>query len=113
MKATASYVPFYRSKKYADGSSPELDLDTIKSGPGKGTGPLSRDPGIKALKGGDIKAIDNLLINMIRNSQAFVAAGMRNDAANKSFDLMEDAGLAKTVKGTPSKKPKSRPLVWT
>jgi hypothetical protein len=106
MKASGSYVPFYRSQKNSDGSSPEFDLGGMKNfGRGGGAELLSRDPGIKALKGGDKKAIDNIMINMIRNSQAMVAAGMRNQAANLTFDLMEQAGLAKAVKGSEKKKP--------
>jgi adenylate kinase family enzyme len=106
MKAAGSYVPFYRSQQNSDGSSPEFDLgDTSRFGRGGGAELLARDPGIKALKGGDKKAIDNIMINMIRNSQAMVAAGMRNHAANLTFDLMEGAGLAKAVKGSAKKKP--------
>jgi hypothetical protein len=113
MKETAAYVPFYRSEQNSDGTY-DLDLESIKGG-GRGSGNnlLSRDPGIKALKGGDRKAFDNLLQNMVRNSQAMVAAGQRNQAANKTFDLMQDAGLVKAVKGTPSKKPeKNAVAVW-
>lgn len=106
MKASGSYVPFYRSDKNSDGSSPEFDLgDASRFKRGSGGQLLSRDPGIKALKGGDKKAIDNIMINMIRNSQAMVAAGMRNQAANLTFDLMEGAGLAKAVKRSEKKKP--------
>ena len=113
MKETEAYVPFYRSQQNSDGTSPELDISAVKKGPRAGGELLRRDPGIKALKGGDKKAFDNIMLNMIRNSQAMVAAGMRNDAANKTFDLMEDAGLAKTVKGKESKKPdKNAVAVW-
>ena len=112
LKQTASYVPFYRSENNADGSSPDLDLTNLRKFGGGGE-LMRRDPNIKALKGGDKKAIDNIMLNMIRNSQAMTAAGMRNRAANMTMDLMETAGLATTVKGTPSKKPDPNALkVW-
>lgn len=96
MKSTQHYVPFYRSESNADGSAPELvfpDGFERKYGGGGAGGVLSRDPGIKKLVGGDRKAINNVLKNMIRNSQAMAAAGMRNSAANKSLALMNEAGL--------------------
>lgn len=115
MKGLGSYVPFYRSDENVDGSH-DLDLSAILGGGGGKTASgrlLSRDPGIKALKGGDKKAIDNIMLNMIRNSETMIAAGMRNHASNQIFDLMEVAGLAKTVKGKPSKKPEKNAIaVW-
>lgn len=105
MKAEQHYVPFYRSdKQTATGNSPEFSLDEyLGNGGGSraGSGALmKRDPGIKKIVGGDKMAIDNLMLNMLRNSQAMVAAGMRNRAANQTFDLMEMAGLATSVKAT-------------
>ncbi|MCP4466965.1 MAG: hypothetical protein GY813_09485 [Halieaceae bacterium] len=114
LKADAAFVPFYRSdSKLADGTNPDLDLSMLKKGGGGGGNIMSRDPNIKKMIGGDKKAIDNILMNMQKNSQAFVAAGMRNQAANLTFDLMIEAGVAKGVKGKPSKKPSENAVaVW-
>lgn len=105
MKAEEHYVPFYRSTdQMSDGSAPDFSLDdylgVARAGrPGSGA-LLRRDPGIHRIVGGDRQAIDNLMLNMIRNGQSMVAAGMRNQAANQTFDLMEQAGMARTVKAT-------------
>jgi hypothetical protein len=111
MQADDFYVPFYRSDERVDGTSPELELPEYKAGTTK-VGVLSRDPGIKAIKGGDKLRIDNLMQNMIRNSQAIQAAGMRNRAANQTFDLMKMANLA-TVQPLTAKKPDPNAVrVW-
>lgn len=103
MKADDFYVPFYRSDERVDGTSPELVLDGYRPGTTQ-SGLLRRDPGIMKIKGGDRLRIDNLMQNMIRNSQAMIAAGMRNRAANMSFELMERAGMA-DVEPISAKKP--------
>ena len=92
LKADAAYIPFYRSDQTLD-DSPELlsNDDLFKASRG---GIFARDPGIKKLTGGDTSKIDHIVFNMIRNSQAMVAAGMRNKAANQIFDLMHESGEA-------------------
>lgn len=96
MMADDFYVPFYRSEERVDGTSPDLDIERYRPGTMK-AGLLRRDPNIHKIVGGDKLRIQNLMQNMIRNSQAMVSAGMRNRAANMSFDLMQQAGLAYTV----------------
>jgi Large polyvalent protein associated domain 38/DNA-dependent RNA polymerase len=113
MQADAFYVPFYRADERVDGTSPELDLSDLKRGMGSAnSGLLSRDPGIKKMMGGDKMAIQNLMVNMIRNSQAVVAAGMRNKAANKTMELMDVAGLAKFGPGSHAKPNPNAVRVW-
>lgn len=98
------YVPFYRVDQKMDGTSPDLHLPEFKRTAG---GALRmRDPGIKEMKGGDTVRIANMAQNMVRNSQAMTAAAMRNVAANKTFDLMEQAGIVKFAPGNAPKKPK-------
>lgn len=115
MQADDFYVPFYRSDQRVDGTSPDLilpDAYTKSRGPkAAGGGLLRRDPGIMAIKGGDRQRIDNLMHNMIRNSQAMVAAAMRNVAANKTFDLLQQADLADTADGR-LKKPRNGIEMW-
>jgi hypothetical protein len=97
------YVPFYRADQRMDGTSPDLQLPEFKRTSG---GALRmRDPGIMAMKGGDKMRISNMAENMIRNSQAMTAAAMRNVAANKTFDLMETAGIVKFAPNTVARKP--------
>lgn len=101
LKEAEYYVPFYRSEDNADGSAPDFVFPDGYERRGRGGSAgtlLSRDPGIKKLIGGDKKLIDNIMKNMIRNSQSMTAAGMRNQAANQIFELMGEANLAKTVK---------------
>jgi hypothetical protein len=117
LQAEEFYVPFYRSDQRMDGTSPELDLSALDFKPGVSgrSGLLSRDPGIHKIVGGDKMRIESLMKNMIRNSQAIVAAGMRNNAANKIFELMQEADLASTVpiQASPNKKPSERAVrMW-
>lgn len=102
MKEDEFYVPFYRADSKADGTPPDLVLpDTYgsgKKGRGQGNNLLARNPNIKKLVGGDRLEIDNIMNNMVRNSQAMVAAGMRNKAANQIFELMGEAGLVTKTK---------------
>lgn len=105
------YVPFYRSDERLDGRSPDLKLDTYTPGVTQ-AGILRRDPGIKKIIGGDKLRIQNLMQNMIRNSQAMVSAGMRNRAANMSFELMEQAGLAHTVPISANKPSENAVRMW-
>ncbi len=111
MQADDFYVPFYRSDERVDGTSPELELPEYRAGAVK-TGVLSRDPGIMKIKGGDKLRIDNLMQNMIRNSQAIVAAGMRNKAANQTFDLMQIAGMARVEPLTAKKPDPNAVRIW-
>jgi hypothetical protein len=111
MQADDFYVPFYRADERVDGTSPELELPEYRAGTVK-TGVLSRDPGIMKIKGGDKLRIDNLMQNMIRNSQAMVAAGMRNRAANQTFDLMKVAGMARVEPLTTKKPDPNAVRVW-
>jgi hypothetical protein len=113
MQADAFYVPFYRADERIDGTSPELDLSDLKPGGfSSANGLLSRDPGIKKMIGGDKMQIQNLMVNMIRNSQAMVAAGMRNNAANKVMDLMHEAQMAKFAPGSHQKPNVNAVRIW-
>jgi hypothetical protein len=115
MQADDFYVPFYRSEQRVDGTSPELILDDYpRSGPRAGRrGLTDNNPGIVAIKGGDQRKIDNLAQNMIRNSQALVAAAMRNDAANKTADLIVDAGYGRLLpEKSVDKKPDDAIAIW-
>lgn len=126
MKQDDFYVPFYRTDKRVDGQSPEFDLtEWLGQRGGRGAGSsaiMARDPRIKKIVGGDKQAIDNLLQTMVRNSQAMVSAGMRNHAANKTFDLLTQSGLAqvtsaskrsqKTGKIVAKKKPHNSVRMW-
>lgn len=104
------YVPFYRTEQNVDGTAPELEIPPFRQSAG---GDLrARDPGIRAIKGGDKTRIANLAENMIKNSQAIVAASMRNVAANKTFDLMDTAGLIKVVPGSQPKPNKNAIKRW-
>lgn len=99
LKNDAAYIPFYRVDERVDGSPDLFDNDAIAGAARVGNAGNSRklanrDPGIKRMRGGDKLKLDSLVDNMIRNSQAIVAAAMRNNAANKSFDLLNEAGLA-------------------
>lgn len=99
LKEDAAYVPLYRSDETVEGTSDMFDntelAKRVSRGPTGRGGVLARDPGIKRIKGGDRLKINNVIENMIRNSQAMVAASMRNQAANKSFDLLQQAGYAR------------------
>jgi hypothetical protein len=115
MQADDFYVPFYRSEQRVDGTSPELILDDYpRSGPRTSRrGLTDNNPGIMAIKGGDQRKIDNLAQNMIRNSQALVAAAMRNDAANKTADMIVQAGYGKLVpEKAVDKKPDDAIAIW-
>lgn len=111
MQADDFYVPFYRSDERVDGTSPELVLPGYRAGTTQ-AGILKRDPGIKAIKGGDKLRIDNLMQNMIRNSQAMVGAAMRNKAANQTFELMEQAGMARVVPISAAKPDPNAVRIW-
>jgi hypothetical protein len=113
MQADEFYVPFYRSEQRTDGTSPDLAFPPgyTPRGPNRSSGLLARDPGIMAIKGGDRRRIDHMMQNMIRNAQAMTAAAMRNTAANKSFELMQQAGLADLVDGK-IKKPEGAVAMW-
>lgn len=101
LKSDAAYIPFYRSDESMDGVPDLYDQagiekasnDLIRSGGSL----LARNPRIQKLKGGGDKKVENLVNNMVRNSQAIVAAGMRNYAANKTFDILQNSGYAKVV----------------
>ncbi len=111
MQADDFYVPFYRSDERVDGTSPELVLPGYRPGTIQ-AGILSRNPGIKAIKGGDKLRIDNLMQNMIRNSQAMVGAAMRNRAANQTFDLMMQANMARVEPISASKPDPNAVRIW-
>jgi len=104
LKADAAYVPFYRSGETMDGVPDLYDDAGIEQaamrGKTVGSQLTSRDPGIKKLKGDTDLKVNNIINNMIRNSQAMVAAGMRNRAANLTFDMMLDAGYVRSEKAT-------------
>jgi hypothetical protein len=101
LKSDAAYIPFYRSDTRID-ETPDLydqagiekaSKELIRSGGSL----LARNPRIEKLKGGDVNKVNNLFENMIRNSQAMVAAGMRNYAVNLTTDAMVDTGYAKFI----------------
>jgi hypothetical protein len=102
MADDALYIPFYRTDQLVDdGTSPEFTLPAFQQTAG---GALrARDPGIKAIKGGDKTRIANVAQTMIRNSQAMVAAAVRNQAFNKSADLLKQTGMAREVRATVNK----------
>lgn len=103
LKADAAYVPFYRSADMVDGTVDLMDDEDIKKQASimirSGGNLTARDPGIKKLVGGKDRKVNNLVTNMIHNSQAIVAAGMRNRAANMSFDMLTQAGYVETQPG--------------
>lgn len=94
LKQDAAYIPFYRSEETIQGVHDLMDEAGIQKAAfsRRGGAVLQRDPGIKKLTGGKTRQVNNLIENMIRNSQAMIGAGMRNMAANKSFDLLSAAG---------------------
>lgn len=94
LKQDAAYIPFYRSEETLQGIHDLMDDTQIRKAAisRRGGAVLARDPGIKKMTGGKTRQINNLIENMIKNSQAMIGAGMRNRAANLSFDIMQDAG---------------------
>jgi hypothetical protein len=94
LKKDAAYIPFYRSEETVQGVHDLMDEAGIKKATfsRRGGAVLARDPGIKKLTGGKTRQVNNLIENMIRNSQAMIGAGMRNMAANKSFDMLHASG---------------------
>lgn len=111
MQADDHYVPFYRSDQRKDGTSPDLDLSDLDF-KGRSRDIMARDPGIKKIVGGDKMRIANLMDNMIRNSQAMVAAGMRNRATNKTYDIMKETGLARFQPLSAKKPDPNAERVW-
>ena len=111
LKDDAAYVPFYRTDTAVNGT-PDLAAEAemiaaARAQPKIGTQVLSRNPGIYKLKGDETLRVNNLIENMIRNSQAMVAAGMRNQAANKVFNLLQEAGMVEVQRArTKNKKGK-------
>lgn len=97
LKADAAYIPFYRSEDTVGDIFDLMDEAGIKKASlsRRGGAVLARDPGVKKLTGGKDRKVNNLIENMIRNSQAMIGAGMRNKAANLSFDIMSAAGDVK------------------
>ena len=94
LKQDAAYIPFYRSEETLQGINDLMDDAGIRKASisRRGGAVLARDPGIKKLTGGKTRKVNNLIENMIRNSQAMIGAGMRNMAANKTFDMLSEAG---------------------
>lgn len=104
------YIPFYRADQRLDGSPPEFEPPRFVRTAG---GALkARDPGIRAIKGGDKMRIANMAENMVRNSQTMVAAAMRNVAANKTFELMEQAGIVDIAPASDKKPHKDAIRRW-
>jgi hypothetical protein len=101
LKAQSAYIPLYRSDELVSGEIDIFDLAELESPRGGGAmigqHLLSRDPGIKKIKGGTEHKVNNIIENMVRNSRAIVAAGMRNRATNLSVDLMREAGYVKVT----------------
>lgn len=95
MKADETYIPFYRADITVDGKELDPALEGAKYRPGRSIS--ANDTGIKSLKGGDRRALANLVQNMVVNSRSLVARSMRNRAADRAANLLEMTGDGRVV----------------
>jgi ABC-type sugar transport system substrate-binding protein len=86
MQADDFYVPFYRSDERVDGTSPELVLPGYKAGTTQ-AGLLRRDPGIKAIKGGDVLVFTGDVKFTGTISTTFARSQLAEDALQAFPDL--------------------------
>ncbi|MEM8991909.1 MAG: LPD38 domain-containing protein [Pseudomonadota bacterium] len=121
LKADDSYVPFFRSTERVDGEENIFESFGVpkpglagKTGGAGGGNLVNTDPGIMKIKGGETLAINNVIENMIHQSQRQARAAMRNLTVNRTLDLLEETGWTKLVPAKDSdKKPTSNAVrVW-